>query len=557
MNNFTTKQNFFLYSYDIDVKEKGKIDSFLMLLEKSGIENLISLANIKDNPQGRCPYNPYNMFAMIVYAFAYGKGTLREMERSCKLGLDYIYIMENKQPSHVAISNYINDLFIPNIHQILMLINKQIISEMNISTDDVFIDGSKFEANANKYKFVWKPDKRQLKLCEKVREIVEAYNITTSKTVITSYEIANYIGTIVSKGLESGIEMKNIVTGKGHRLFQIQKDYLKLNEYLSKALQYEEQLEICGTNRNSYYKTDNDATAMCLKEDYYSGLGSNMHAAYNVQFMVSKGLILDVFVSQERNDYNTLIPSLESFKSLYGHYPKNLCADSGYGSHSNYAFVNENNIGNYIKYPLWEKERNGKSPQLFRECEGNVLCLNDKIGQIYTGTSRHTKHKDSKIYRFEGCRKCDFKEICKKMLKKKSEPFRLAEISIDYLKEIQSVRNNLLSPKGIEIRVNRSIQIEGSFGIVKQDMSYDRFRRRGLNKVLVEISLVALGVNIRKYIRFVESGETPKFWTAPEGLQAEEMPIVKIKPAKQKAKSANKKAKDEYKKRYKKRAVKT
>jgi|GEM_PF-6309260 len=71
----------------------------------------------------------------------------------------------------------------------------------------------------------------------------------------------------------------------------ITKDINKLKAYLGKALDYEEIEEICG-ERNSYYKTDKDATAMCLKEDYCSGLGSNMHAGYNVQLIVSKGIIV-------------------------------------------------------------------------------------------------------------------------------------------------------------------------------------------------------------------------------------------------------------------------
>ena len=70
--------------------------------------------------------------------------------------------------------------------------------------------------------------------------------------------------------------------------------------------------EICG-DRNSFYKTDKDATAMCLKEDYYSGLGSNMHAGYNIQIIVSKGIILDYYVGQERNDFYAFIPSIDSF----------------------------------------------------------------------------------------------------------------------------------------------------------------------------------------------------------------------------------------------------
>jgi hypothetical protein len=281
---------------------------------------------------------------------------------------------------------------------------------------------------------------------------------------------------------------------------------------------------------------------MCLKEDYYSGLGSNMHAAYNVQYVVSKGIVLDVYVSQDRTDYSTLIPVMENFKQLYGFYPKNLCADAGYGSHANYKYINDHSIGNYVKYPLWEKEKSGERPQLFHVKDNEVYCLNNKKGTISSESSRHPKFMGSKIYLFTGCTRCAYKEVCKKALNKKTGATRIAEICKEYLEEIQQVKENLTSKKGIEIRVNRSIQVEGDFGITKQNMSFERFRRRGKSNVLAEIGLVALGINIRKYFRFVETKTIPKFWVAPDDLKCETFPDIKIKTKKRAVKNSSSKS---------------
>ena len=95
-----------------------------------------------------------------------------------------------------------------------------------------------------------------------------------------------------------------------------------------KSLEYEKKETICGENRNSYYKTDHDATAMCLKDDYYSGLGNNMHAAYNTQMLVSSGFIVSYYVSQDRSDTRTLANAIEQFHKWYGQYPEKLCADA-------------------------------------------------------------------------------------------------------------------------------------------------------------------------------------------------------------------------------------
>jgi len=52
-------------------------------------------------------------------------------------------------------------------------------------------------------------------------------------------------------------------------------------------------------------------------------------------------------------------------------------------------------------------------------------------------------------------------------------------------------------------------------------MRYERIRRRGMKRVGMEIMMTFLGLNIRKYIRFVTTGKSPDYWKAPEGLKAE------------------------------------
>jgi hypothetical protein len=140
------------------------------------------------------------------------------------------------------------------------------------------------------------------------------------------------------------------------------KSYILLVEYLLKSLEYEEKESVCGPNRNSYYKTDKDATAMCLKEDYYSGLGSNMHAAYNTQLSVANGLVTAYLVTQSRSDLNDFVPLLDVHYSFYIEYPKRLCADSGYGSLTNYKYLDEHKIKNFVKYFTWEGNVSGRNP---------------------------------------------------------------------------------------------------------------------------------------------------------------------------------------------------
>ncbi len=216
----------------------------------------------------------------------------------------------------------------------------------------------------------------------------------------------------------------------------------------------------------------------------------------------------------------------------YGTYPINAVGDSGYGIYANYKYLREHNIGNYLKFQQWNGESSGKRPQLFYTFDDGVICLNTNIGKEITfkNNSAHQRTKDTKLYIFEGCNNCNYSYVCKKKLKNKEENFRKVELNPDYELLKEQARNNLLRPKGIEIRINRSIQVEGTFGQIKNNMNYERIRRRGLESVSCEVMLMCLGVNIR---RLLDSFEESKFkdncWDVPNNLHKEVFPYVKQK----------------------------
>ena len=536
MKYFTIKRPIFLVPQLDVVEEYKKIDKFMEILENSGVAEIIK--NVKSNNElckGRNGYNPYNLFALIVYCFAKFKGTLRDIEDKCRYDIRTLYIMEGNVPNYSIIGDFINNYILPNQYEIFTTINKQIIKELNLDISNVYNDGSKFEANANKYKFVWKPQKFHQKLDIKIKSLIKEmeYQISFKENKL----IAAYEFDILLKDYESdkNIDVNDIHRGKGCKHSKDEKIILKGYEYLEKLLEYEEKIRICGKNRNSYYKTDPDATAMMLKEDYYSKLSNDFHAGYNIQVMVSSLLILMYGVFQDRSDQYTFIPMNDLFYKYYGHYPKNECADSGYGIYSNYLYLREHNIGSYVKYIAWNGESSGKSPQLFKiDKDNNIVCLNSKIGKECMQNT-HSRIKNGKFYIFEGCKDCKFSYKCKAFMKEKNKnkDYRIKELSIEYELLKQEARDNLLSPKGIEIRVNRSIQVEGTFGQIKNNMSYERIRRRGLKKVSCEIMLMCLGVNLRRLLSSVNNNKfKTNCWDTPDDLQSEIFPSVKPKEKK-------------------------
>ena len=131
--------------------------------------------------------------------------------------------------------------------------------------------------------------------------------------------------------------------------------------------------------------------------------------------------------------------------------------------------------------------------------------------------------------------------------------YRIFDVSCDYFKIRKQVTDNLLSPKGIEMRINRSSQVEGAFGVIKQDMDYERARRRGLENVALELMLTCLGYNIRKLFLLIEGKAKTDYWKAPDDLKPETIPPINYeKILKKRKKGKNESLRDTHK--YKKRA---
>lgn len=548
MPHFTISRTFLFNPFELSEKDKDVFDKYLSVLESSGIAALLEGELACSGPKReRPPYDPCKLFAVIAYAFSKHSGSLRKIEESIRYDLRFIYLMEGGIPSYVTISKFLNNIIVKHRSGIFAKITSAIIERYKIDTSDCFIDGTKLEANANKYKFVWRPTAAHARLNERARELLSQYfeGVPEPKGM-TSLKIANYLSGLGAMIAERGLKAE--MPGKGHRAERIVKDYNALSRYLIKALEYEEREETCGPGRNSYFKTDVDATAMCLKEDYYSGLGSDMHAAYNVQIIVSKGLVLDYYVSQDRNDTRAFKPALEKMLGDYGDLPKRLCADSGYGSLGNYLYLKEKGIGNYVKYVSWQSEVSGKAQRLFKFDGESLVCLAGKSAKPSAELrGRHPKRKGDRFYVIDGCKGCRRKSVCFALIKDKKATSRVFETSPVLTAFKDEAMSNLLSPKGIEMRVNRSAQAEGAFGVIKQDMDYERVRRRGLEKVDLELMMTLLGYNIRKLFRLISGKAKLDYWIAPENLQPEKLRKPSGKAPRKRKKGANEALRTSYK----------
>ena len=503
MSNFTTERSFLLPSFDPMEEEGERIRRFLRLLESSGVGSIVD-RYVKNGGSsgGRPSVNYHRLLATVLYGFSLGRSTLRSLADSCAHDVRFIAMMQQCRPDYSTIAKFINKIILPNEAEIFARVTKAAAAEMGARFDDAFVDGSKFEANANKYKFVWKPTTFHERISSSFHALCRGSGLLEGHS-----EERMVSSKTVSKALTEA-------SAKGDRSLEE-----AIKAMLLKVLEYEEKERICGPGRKSYFKTDRDATAMCLKSDYYSGLGTNMHAAYNGQLVVCRGIIAADAVTQSRADINDFPSAIEAFFATHGRYPVNVCADAGYGSPGNYAFLKARGIGNFVKDQSWEGNASGSRPDCYRMREGAPVCLAGKPCREKEIAGRHPKKPGGRFYSVVGCRGCPFHDYCFRFVKSGSgADEKVFEMNLDYLAMKAEAEANLLSPKGIELRVNRSIQVEGAFGILKHDYGYERMRRRGMARVSTEVMLNALGLTVAKLFRFYETGKMPDYWEAPSEM---------------------------------------
>lgn len=217
---------------------------------------------------GRLGYNPVNLLKTVLFAFRdKGYASLRTIDDECRVNIRYMYLMDYETPSYHTFGNFINEYLEDSIEDIFKDINEYLFEQDHVDLNHLYIDGSKFEANANKYTFVWKKatEKYRYALFAKITELFEKMNQELSYEGVTIQINTEYVPAYLDEVLSSyrilrKIDESTFVHGKGHRKSAEQRNVEKLIEYRDKLSEYVEKLETCGEDRNSYSKTDPSAT---------------------------------------------------------------------------------------------------------------------------------------------------------------------------------------------------------------------------------------------------------------------------------------------------------
>ena len=462
---------------------------------------------------GRPRCDEQKLLKVILFAFMEnGICSLREIEKLCRNDIRYMYLLDGmKAPSFATFGNIIRNELTHSIEQIFSDINTYVFDMDSVDLNHTYIDGTKLEANANRYTWVWK------KSCSRNREKV--YIKISSLIDTMNQEVLGYLGLKIEKREEYAIDYvfevlnkykratqldeTTFVSGCGHRKSIQQKQYQELLGYYERLKTYARHIEICGEERNSYSKTDQDATFMRIKRDYMGN--DQLLPAYNLQIAVCDEYIAVVDAKPYASDMECFVPLMEKFKDIYGCYPKYPVADAGYGSFNNYLYCEEHGMEKYMKFTMFKKETSDKkyhenpyrAVNFKRNEHGELICLNGK--SFHFKSKKHVyKNKygrTEEIYECESCEGCPYKSECCP----KTSRNRTIRMNQELTKIHEEVISNLNSIHGALLRTNRSIQAEGTFGILKWDKSYKRLFRRGEKNVILELTLISCGFNLYKY----------------------------------------------------------
>lgn len=392
---------------------------------------------------------PRQLFKIMVYASMNRIYSSRDIETACRRDVNFMYLLEGKPaPDHATFARFISLHFAQCSKKTLAEVSKLLYSFGEISGKSIFIDGTKIESVANKYTFVWKKavTKNQAKLFDKILVLVEECEDLYGFRITYNGKVSLHTLKRLRKKLcrirrEEGIVF---VHGTGRRKTRLQKSLETLETYIAKLKEYNKKLYVCG-ERNSYSKTDPDATFMRMKED--AMLNGQLKPAYNLQHGVDS------------------------------------------------------------EYITWLNMKYDEKADCYYCKNGQVLTVQyEKREKTASGYRRTVT-----VYRSNGCSGCPFKTDCIKGNNCKTpmeDRQKVLYVSKKMKEKRQETLERITSDYGTQLRMNRSIQAEGSFANIKEDMEFRRYLYRGNANVTAQSILLAIGYNINKLHHKIQAGRT-------------------------------------------------
>lgn len=455
--------------------------------------------------RGASSYHPRMLLKVLFYAYLCNIYSCRKIAQALQENIYFMWLSGDSCPDFRTINRFRGEHLKEHIKElfteIVLLLNKL----GYISLDVQYIDGTKLESASNRYTFVWRGsvEKHKEKLETKIRSVLSLVDEHIEQDKQESG--AKELPAINSDLLKEKVKELNARLDKMTKIEAKQVKQLQ-DDYLPRLQKYEGQLQKLG-KRNSYSKTDESATFMRMKDDHMKN--GQLKPAYNIQIATEEQFITNLGIYQRAGDTATLPSFVEDFEQSYHKQSKTVVADAGYGSEQNYEFMENNHIEAYVKYNYFHKEqkrawnKNAFAVQnlFYNKDKDFFICpMGQRLTNIGTKKSKSDLGYISTVTRYQAknCQGCPLRGLCHQ-----SKTNRIIEINYKLQQYKRKARERLTSEQGIYHRGKRCIEPEAVFAQIKHNSQFNRFKLRGLEKVKIEFTLVAIAHNLRKLARKV------------------------------------------------------
>jgi len=386
-------------------------------------------------PGGTSSYHPHMLLKVLVYGYLCNIFSSRRLEEALKQNIHFMWLSGMSRPDHNTINRFRSERLKNEVRSIFTQVVLLLESQGHVSLKTVFTDGTKIEANANRYTFVWGKsiERNKRRIEEQLQDLWQytqevAASESKDKTEVEFKAIDKEAVEKTIEKIDTALKGKKICPKVRQKL-----NYARKN-WPANLEKYAEQQEIMG-NRNSFCKTDTDATFMRMKEDHMKN--GQLKPGYNLQISTHNQFIVNYSLHPNPNDTRTLPEQIKIFKEHYNRLPEELVADAGYGSQENYTLLNNEGVEAYVKYNYFDKDTKSGTP--------SISLSNPEVAQSRT-----------KAY------------------------------------------NLLVTDRGKELRKQRCHDVETVFAQIKNNKGFRRYNLRGKAKAEVETALLAMAHNLKK-----------------------------------------------------------
>jgi transposase len=470
---------------------------------------------------GASRYHPVMMTKLFVYGYMTKICSSRMLAKAVRENVMFMWLAGGQKPDFRTLNTFRGKLLKGTMEEIFVTAVKMLHARGHIKLENYFVDGTKIESASGRYTFVWKKavEKNDKKLDAKIRAFVEMANDIWDQEN-KDYEDRD-LEEMNEKEQFTSKDVKEIAEALKARLMELEREKedehkkklkkttqkaLKTVEqdYLPRKKKYEQAKKICG-KRNSYSKTDPDATFMRMKEDHM--LNGQLKPGYNVQVGTENGFVVGYDIFPNPADSRTLKPHLKNQRKRLGRKPDVVIADAGYGGEENYRYLENQKITAAVKYAMMRKEAERKWKKDKWKTDNWEYNRKGKFYVCPNGrklTFRLTKKRSTdagypvtlSVYECESCTNCRLKRQCTN-----AAGNRRIERNENWLRLKKKAKTTLNEERCQELYKRRAVECETVFGQIKGNLGYRRFLLRGKEKVCAEWGLLSLGYNFKRLYR--------------------------------------------------------